>query len=285
MHAREKPCWETVVRLDVLTLRTFYFGPLGVMAQRMILRRTLALWPDAQGQDVLGFGYATPFLEPYRASARRVVSFMPWEQGVERWPGDGPAASALGDVERLPFRDAVFDKVIIAHALEETTALRPLLREVWRIMAPEGRLLVIAANRRGLWSRADSTPFGHGRPYSQNQLATALGEAMFQPVAWARAVYAPPAAWGPVLGAADAWERAGERFWPHFAGVVLAEAVKRLYAGAGGTKGRILFAGAAQPAATGLRKGDVSSNLHTKHRHQRQQLHEVRYRNHQTEPP
>ena len=251
------------MRLDVLTLRTFYSGPQGAMAQRMILRRTCALWPDAQGQDVLGFGYATPFLEPYRASARRVISFMPWEQGVERWPGEGPAASALGDVERLPFRDAVFDKVIIAHALEETTALRPLLREIWRIMAPEGRLLVIAANRGGLWSLGDSSPFGHGRPFSQNQLAGALGDAMFQPVAWARAVYAPPSPWGGVLAAADAWERAGERFWPHFAGVVLAEAVKRLYAGADGTKRRILFAGAAKPAVTGLQKDLDSSNLHT----------------------
>jgi hypothetical protein len=77
------------------------------------------------------------------------------------------------------------------------------LREVWRVTAPEGRVIAIAANRTGLWARTDSTPFGHGRPYSRSQLAALLRDAMFEPTASARALYAPPWSWRPMLALAD----------------------------------------------------------------------------------
>jgi alpha-ketoglutarate-dependent 2,4-dichlorophenoxyacetate dioxygenase len=49
---------------------------------------------------------------------------------------------------------------------------------------PEGRLLLIVPNRRGIWARLDSTPFGHGRPYSRGQLERLLGDALFTPLEW-----------------------------------------------------------------------------------------------------
>ena len=106
--------------------------------------------------------------------------------------------------------DAVFDRVLMVHALEECHAAHAMLREVWRVMAPEGRLVVIAANRWSLWAQSDATPFGHGRPYSRTQLATLLSDAMFEPVVSARALYAPPSTWTPFVRAAEAFERVGE---------------------------------------------------------------------------
>ena len=44
---------------------------------------------------------------------------------------------------------------------------RQMLREVWRVLAPSGRLMAVIPNRRGVWTRTDTTPFGHGRPFTR----------------------------------------------------------------------------------------------------------------------
>lgn len=216
--------------MDVERLRAFYRTPLGDAATEMIARRVSALWPNVDGQDVLGFGHSERWLTPYLGRARRVIAASPAAQGVARWPATGRSSSTLVEDDRLPFADSVFDRVMLAHGLEETDSPRRLLRELWRVTAPEGRLLIVVANRSGLWARAEGTPFGHGQPYSRTQLTRLLESALFQPVAWTRALYAPPIQMGFVASAAEAWERAGEIAWPQFGGVLMAEAVKRLYA-------------------------------------------------------
>ena len=65
---------------------------------------------------------------------------------------------------------------------------------------------------------------------------------MFEPVVSARALYAPPSTWPPLVRAADAFERVGELLWPAQGGVVLMEAVKRLYADTARSRGRVLLA-------------------------------------------
>ena len=236
------------MRLDVIDLARFYGGPLGRTAQAMIARRLSALWPDARGLDLLGLGYAAPYLDAYRESARRVVAAMPAAQGVERWPADARPAAALTEESRLAFRDAVFDRVLAVHLVEEAEALRPVMREIWRVMAPNGRVVVVAANRRGLWARAEASPFGHGRSFSARQLRALMDDCMFEPVHWSRALYAPPIGWGPLTGAAETFEVIGERVFRGFGGVVLVEAVKRVGADARGAK-RFVFAPArAAPA-------------------------------------
>src|SRR5689334_3687482 len=148
------------MRFDIDRLQTFYGSTLGRVAQDMVARRVGALWPAADGMDVLGFGYADALLERYRARARRVISASPDAQGAIRWPADAKGCSALVEDERLPFPDALFDRVIVFHGLEEADSPQRLLREFWRIAAPEARILIIVAHRRGLWARAESTPFG-----------------------------------------------------------------------------------------------------------------------------
>lgn len=230
------------MRVDVLALQRFYESPLGGAARHAAARRLAACWPQVKGLDVLGIGYAAPYLEPYLPEARRVAAMMPADQGAEPWPPGDLSRTVLAEDGRLPFIDAVFDRVLIVHALEETNAARAMLREVWRVMAPEGRLLVVAANRWSLWAQSGATPFGHGRPYSRTQLAALLSDAMFEPVASARALYAPPISWAPLVRAADAFERVGEVLWPALGGLVLMEAVKRLYATTARSEGRVLLA-------------------------------------------
>lgn len=228
------------MRVDVLALQRFYASPLGETAQRAGSRRLATLWPHADGLDVLGVGYPTPYLDRYRAGARRVTVMMPANQGVEPWPAEGRVLAALGDEARLPFMDAVFDRVLLVHALEECEAANVMLREIWRVMAPEGRLVVMAANRWSLWAQSDVSPLGHGRPYSRTQLSALLADSLFEPVVSARALYAPPWRWAASVG--ESFEQVGEVLWPNHGGFVLMEAVKRLYASTARSEGRVLLA-------------------------------------------
>ncbi len=214
---------------DVVDLHEFYASALGQTARRMIRRRLRELWPDTRGQRVLGLGYAAPYLRPFMGEAERVSAMMPAAQGVVHWPPEGPNATALVEEAELPLADLSIDRVLLVHALEHAEQLRPFLREIWRVMAGGGRLLVVVPNRRGLWARVDRTPFGRGHPYSADQLSRLLRDHMFQPLSTRTALYMPPVGWRLWLGSAPAWERLGERWLERFAGVVMIEAGKQLY--------------------------------------------------------
>ena len=177
---------------------------------------------------MLGLGYATPFLGPIRPAARRVVAAMPAQQGVELWPAEGANLACLSAEDALPFQNAFFDRILAVHALEESPDPVALLREVWRVLSPTGRVVVVTAARNGLWANAEKTPFGHGRPYTRSQLADLLREAELEPTGWTRALYVPPVSW--LAGWAEGFEQAGSRLWPGFAGLVLTEAVKESFA-------------------------------------------------------
>lgn len=196
----------------------------------MIARRVRSLWPDLRGMNVLGLGFAAPFLGVFRSEAQRTVAIMPAAQGVLHWPPEAPSLTALADEVALPFPDRLFDRVLLAHALECAEHTRPLMREIWRVMADGGRLMVIVPNRRGLWARFERTPFGHGRPYTPGQLSRGLRDAMFMPFQSTTALFVPPIRSRMLLSAAGAWEEMGQRWFPSFAGVVVFEAAKQVYA-------------------------------------------------------
>ena len=215
---------------DVVDLRDFYQSSLGQVARRMIRRRIRMIWPNVSGLRVLGLGYATPYLRPFRDEAERVVALMPAAQGVLQWPRDDYNVAALCDEAELPLQDASIDRVLLIHALECSEELRPMLAEVWRVLAGGGRVLMVVPNRRGIWARLDRTPFGAGHPFTQNQLSRLLREMAFTPVSSATALYIPPTASRMVLSAAGAWENIGERWFNSFAGVTMVEATKQIYA-------------------------------------------------------
>jgi len=218
---------------DVVDLRDFYAGGLGQVARRMIRQRLRAMWPDLAGQSLLGLGYATPWLRPFREEAARTVAIMPPRQGVLHWPPGSPGVVALADEGALPLPDLSMDRVLVVHALEQTEQLRRMLREVWRVMAGGGRVIFVVPNRRGIWARFERTPFGHGRPWSEGQLSALLRDNMFTPLHTETALYMPPGRMRLLLGSAPAWERIGRRWFRPVAGVVLVEATKQVFAGTG----------------------------------------------------
>ncbi|MDB5595106.1 MAG: uncharacterized protein JWM36_2067 [Hyphomicrobiales bacterium] len=215
--------------LDVVDLRTFYSTPLGHVARRLVSQVMRERWSNCVGLSVMGIGYATPYLGPLREEAVRVLAFMPAEQGVVNWPAHGLSASALVESTMMPLPDSCMDRVLVVHALETLEHPRDVLSEIWRILTPGGRMIVVAPNRRGLWSRVDTTPFGQGQPFSKSQLRELLRETLFSPVHWAEALYVPPFARPYLLRAAPVFEAIGARLGLPGAGLHLVEATKQLY--------------------------------------------------------
>jgi SAM-dependent methyltransferase len=215
---------------DVVDLRDFYRTVLGQVARRMIRAAIRRTWPDLHGMRLLGIGYPTPFLTAISPETERTVALMPASLGVLDWSPDGRNLVTLADEGELPFSDYSIDRVLLVHALETTEQAGPMLKEIWRVLAGGGRLLIVAPNRRGIWARLDRTPFGSGRPYTMSQLSQLLRDEQFTPVGSDTALFIPPARKRMILRSAAAWERIGKRWFPTFAGVVLVEATKQIYA-------------------------------------------------------
>lgn len=214
---------------DVIDLRNFYSQRLGIVARRLINHGIRAQWPHAKGLRVLGIGYPTPYLGLFREDSERCIAFMPAAQGVLKWPTARPTLATLVDEFQLPLPDAAIDRILLVHCLEMSDDPAGLLREVWRILAPSGRVLAIVPNRRGVWARTDNTPFGNGRPYSRSQITELFRQTWFTPSAWSEALYVPPIDGGWLLRSAVAWERVGAAISSPFAGVHLVEATKQVY--------------------------------------------------------
>src|SRR6516165_5636584 len=193
------------MNIDVIDLRDFYSHRLGFVARQLINRGIHDRWPNAEGQRVLGIGYPTPYLGLFREDSERCIAFMPAVQGVLKWPTARPTLAALVDEFSLPLPEAAVDRVLLVHALEMSDDPESLLREVWRVLAPSGRMIVVIPNRRGVWARTDKTPFGHGRPYSRSQITQLLRQTWFTPTAWGEALFMPPVAGGWFLRSALAF--------------------------------------------------------------------------------
>src|SRR5256714_13795168 len=215
--------------LDVVDLRNFYAQPLGTVARRFVSRGIRARWGDTRGQRIAGVGYATPYLGLFREEAERCLAFMPAAQGVVKWPSARPTLTALVEELDLPLSDAAVDRVLLVHALEMSHDAEAMLREAWRVLSAGGRLRAGVPNRRGVGARTDTTPFGHGRPYSRSQITGLLRATWFTPTGWGETLFVPPVPGGWFLRSAMAWERVGAALSLPFAGVHIVEATKQVY--------------------------------------------------------
>ncbi|MSP95409.1 MAG: methyltransferase domain-containing protein [Alphaproteobacteria bacterium] len=235
--------------LDSRSVEEFYESRTGQVARRLISRRLREIWPDLSGRRLLGFGYATPYLRSF-GEAERALAAMPADAAAP-W-GNAKGQVALVEEDALPFPDSMFDCLLVVHGLELSEAQRPFLRELWRVLAPAGRLMVVAPNRASLWAQLETSPFGQGQPYSRSQLDRLLQQSLFAPERWDSALFMPPFGRRRSVRGGNGWERIGHSLWPRLAGVHIVEATKSLYVPAPvrASRRRVLAPTLANPAAS-----------------------------------
>ena len=208
----------------------FYGSARGAVTARIVRERIAHLWPEARGESILGLGYAMPYLRLWRDQATRCIALTPAQMGAARWPPGSPNLSCMAEEDCLPFGDLSFDRILLVHGLEMAENARRLLREAWRVLKDDGRLLIVVPNRSGMWAYSEYTPFGHGHPYSAGQLGRMLAGGLFRVERRDAALWMPPSRLRIMLRSSPLFERGGRKLMPGFAGVTLTEAVKDAYA-------------------------------------------------------
>ena len=214
------------MRANAQQLGRFYASPVGLAAARSIETGLSRVWRTHPNERLVGIGYALPWLDTMGAAAERTIALMPSEQGARRWPSSGPARVAMVDEEELPLAEASVDRILAVHLLEHSEQPIETLRELHRVLAANGRLVVVAPHRRGVWARFEATPFGTGRPWSRAQLENAMVDSGFCVSDVNDALLFPPIKhrwFGPARRPSD-W--IGRKMFSAFSGAIIAVGAK-----------------------------------------------------------
>ena len=210
----------------------FYGTKIGKVLRRLVREKIGAMWPDLHGKNVLVIGYGVPYLKLFLDNAARTIHFTPRHTEAIFWPpqsGNGNVTAVIDDVA-LPLQDVSVDRVVILHGLEHAPLPDAMLHEIWRVMTAEARLLVVVPNRMGFWAQAEMTPFGAGRPFTEHQLRQLLKDSGFLVERSDCALFLPPRWTRAQLNFARWLEKIGRKYFPAFAGLIILEAGKYVYA-------------------------------------------------------
>ncbi len=213
-------------------LSRFYQSKLGQLVINCVENQIDKLIGNNLNSEILGFGYAAPFIERMNSNSGIRANFIPHEVGIGKWPNDAPNKTLVGNENNLPFADSSFDTIICIHGIEGAKSPKKLLRELWRVIKDEGEIIFIITNRRSAWAQFDITPFGHSRPYSKSQINRLLDESMFEVHNIKKILTFPPFSIGLSKKYAEVWEKIGIKLWPAIGGLLVLKAKKRLFGGA-----------------------------------------------------
>lgn len=209
-------------------LRDWFHTPLGREVLDGETREVESIVPDLFGYYFLQLGWLGDerMLASSRVRNRVVLSAL--TNGPR--PGDLVHAS----VGQLPLATDTIDVVLMLHVLEFQENPHTALREVERILIPEGHVAVVGFNPWslfGIWRRlhrgGDQTPW-NGHFVSLTRLKDWLALLGFELIRVRTAFFRPPLKKHGVLNRLEFLEALGARFWPLLGGVYVVLARKRV---------------------------------------------------------
>lgn len=136
----------------------------------------------------------------------------------------------------LPFANASIDLLILPHLLEFHDSPHQILREVERVLVPEGSLIITGFNPYSLWGlrrrfsrTAHAPPPWRGQYLSVPRLRDWLTLLGLESHSGSFGCYAPPFSQENRLQRWHFIELAGNRWWPYGGAVYILQAVKRVH--------------------------------------------------------
>lgn len=216
--------------MDIVALREFYASTLGKKVAYVLLRAIRRVWPGCASDTLATLGFSLPFLESLSKDTAQIIPMMPGYQGTMAWPPAGGNRMMLVAERSLPLASESLNRILVIHTLENSRASGKLLEEIWRVLVPGGRALLLVPNRRGLWAQAASTPFGCGQPYSLQQLGKRVGAKRFTLASYHTCLFTPPVNRRWLLRLTPLMEWLGDWILPESGGVIVMEIEKQIYA-------------------------------------------------------
>ena len=142
-------------------------------------------------------------------------------------------AQILLQPEELPFESGSVDLAMLPHVLEFHKNPHQILREIERVLRPEGHVIISGFNPRSLWGLRRALGSKNGYPWCGNFIALSrlkdwLALLGFEIVGGRFACYAPPMISRKWLQRCHFMEPAGDRWWAVSGGVYYLQAVKRV---------------------------------------------------------
>jgi SAM-dependent methyltransferase len=214
--------------------------------------------------DIFGFNatqIGLPQIQALRASR------MPhrWLTDTDMPPADADDEAkrivVVQDFEELPYASASIDLIVLPHVLEFAGEPHQVLREVERVLIPEGQLIICGFNPYSFWGA--------------RQVLGRLSESYFLPQEgefislsrvrdWLKLLnrevsngyfgcYAPPCESEKWLNRFSFMENIGERWWPYLGAVYVVQAIKRV-------KGMHLIGPALKKQKAGAPQGVPATN-------------------------
>jgi SAM-dependent methyltransferase len=183
---------------------------------------------DAAVEDVFGYRAAQLGLPAVDCLRQNRIAFR-FGAALE----EGSAVTA--DPLQLPFASASLDLVVLPHVLESHNEPHHVLREVERVLVPEGQVVISGFNTLSLWGLRQSFAWrGAGAPWDAKfigllRLKDWLKLLGFELNGGVFGCYAPPFSSTKWLQRFAFMEKAGARWWPIMGGAYVVRAVKRVH--------------------------------------------------------
>ncbi len=138
------------------------------------------------------------------------------------------------DFRDLPIESNSVDLMVLPHTLEFSVNPHQVVREVSRVLRPEGHVVIAGFNPLSLWGLRRSAggrgefPW-HGHFIRLPRVKDWLALLGLEIVAGSMTCYAPPCSDQKWLDRFAFMEKAGDRWWPIAGGVFFLQAVKRVH--------------------------------------------------------
>lgn len=155
--------------------------------------------------------------------------------------GSPPRAALVTDSGALPFAESSLDLIVLPHTLELSRDPHATLREVERVLVPEGRVVISGLNPTSLWAMRQRRArvlqrFGRddlflpepGEFIGYWRLRDWLRLLSFEVESGRFGCYRPALTTQKWLGRFEWMDKAGARWWPIFGAVYFVVAVKRV---------------------------------------------------------
>lgn len=203
------------------TLNDWFATPQG----QYLLAREQAFF-DQTVTDIFGFN-AVQLGLPEHEFLR--TSRMP----LRALAGTETGAQVRLSMDELPFDTASIDLMLLPHVLEFNEHPHQILREVERVLMPEGHVIIAGFNPRSLWGLRRAMGSQTGYPWRGNFISLPrmkdwLALLGFEVVAGRFACYAPPLLNPKLINRLHFMEPAGDRWWAVCGGVYFLQAIKRV---------------------------------------------------------
>lgn len=191
---------------NVEKLHEFYSSQTGKTFAKTIQTSIQKTWQINEHEKTAALGFCSPFSENFKKCENHVDDSVAKMQETE-----------------LAFRNAELNKILVIHSLENSHYPQLALQEVYRVLEPDGQLLLVVPNKKNSWK---NSPIAGENQYSPRDIQMMLLASKFNIKSVRQAVFYSPKM---SKGVAEAVNSVMQSFLPFFGAVTVFHAEKKIF--------------------------------------------------------